>query len=352
MAGDLADPGFRQALWERAQALPGGVDLLVNNAGLGNYAEFTEQDPAAIRQIIELNLMALIDLSQKAARHMKARGAGQILQISSVLGFVGIGDSAVYVASKHAVNGLVKSLRYELAGTGVRVWAACPGRTVSEFSAAAGGAARARLVAGTGADRAGRARDPPRAGRPPRLRLADLARLAGRHPGVLAPRPVRLADDPARSRFVPQARQSARDRLLDRADEVGPLALRLQLGDEGLRVGLLGIVERRDGPAADIADRPDHPHPRRRGRLRPPFGVPGPRGGPRESRLILDAHRLGGLGRGAEFHPVEGASCHRVTDPWLQILLTDPCVAPGRSSGRWMRGLMVTEGTADVKEAH
>ena len=64
---------------------------------------------------------------------MKARGAGQILQISSVLGFIGIRDSAVYAASKHAVNGLVKSLRYELWGTGVRVWAACPGRTASEF---------------------------------------------------------------------------------------------------------------------------------------------------------------------------------------------------------------------------
>ena len=78
--------------------------------------------------------MALFDLSQKAARHMQARGSGQILQISSVLGFVGIPYSAVYVASKHAVNGLVKSMRYELRGTGVRVWAACPARTESEFS--------------------------------------------------------------------------------------------------------------------------------------------------------------------------------------------------------------------------
>ncbi len=143
MAGDLADPGFRQALWERAEALPGGVDLLVNNAGVGHYSDLDGQDPEPIRRIIEVNLMALIDLSQKAARHMKARGAGQILQISSVLGFVGIAESAVYVASKHAVNGLVKSLCYELAGTGVRVWAACPGRTVSEFSEVAGrGAAR------------------------------------------------------------------------------------------------------------------------------------------------------------------------------------------------------------------
>jgi uncharacterized protein len=133
VAGDLADAGFRQRLWDRAEAMPGGVDLLVNNAGMGNYADFATQDPEAIRRIVELNVVALIDLSQKAARHMKLHGAGQILQISSVLGFIGLRDSAVYVASKHAVNGLVKSLRYELWGTGVRVWAACPGRTASEF---------------------------------------------------------------------------------------------------------------------------------------------------------------------------------------------------------------------------
>jgi uncharacterized protein len=133
LAGDLADAEFRQRLWDHAEAMPGGVDLLVNNAGMGNYADFTRQDAQAIRQIIELNIVALIDLSQKAARHMKARGTGQILEISSVLGFFGIRDSAVYAASKHAVNGLVKSLRYELHGTGVRVWAACPARTASEF---------------------------------------------------------------------------------------------------------------------------------------------------------------------------------------------------------------------------
>jgi short-subunit dehydrogenase len=113
--------------------MAGGVDLLINNAGIGNYGHFETQDFDAIRKIFDLNVMALIDLSQKAARSMKLRGSGQILQISSVLGFIGIRDSAAYAASKHAVNGLVKSLRYELWGTGVRVWAACPGRTESEF---------------------------------------------------------------------------------------------------------------------------------------------------------------------------------------------------------------------------
>ncbi len=137
LAGDLADPAFRARLWERAEALPGGLDLLVNNAGLGHYDEFATQDFDAIRQVVEVNLMALMDLTQRAARHMRSRGSGQILQVSSTLGFVGLPYSAAYVATKHAVNGLVRSLRYELLGTGVRVWAACPGRTESEFASVA-----------------------------------------------------------------------------------------------------------------------------------------------------------------------------------------------------------------------
>ena len=144
LAGSLIDSGFREQLWQQAIELPGGLDLLINNAGAGHYAEFADQDPHAIRQIIELNVMALMDLSQKAAAYMRARRSGQILQISSVLGFMGIPYSAVYVASKHAVNGLVKSLKYELRGTGVRVWAACPGRTASEFTSSAPGQGVAR----------------------------------------------------------------------------------------------------------------------------------------------------------------------------------------------------------------
>jgi short-subunit dehydrogenase len=141
LAGDLTDADFRRRLWDRALAMPEGVDLLVNNAGVGNYCEFATQDHQAIHRIFDVNVTALIDLSQKAVRHMKARGAGQILQISSLLGFIGLRDSAAYVASKHAINGLVRSLRYELRGTGVRVWAACPGRTQSEFRQSALGAA-------------------------------------------------------------------------------------------------------------------------------------------------------------------------------------------------------------------
>jgi short-subunit dehydrogenase len=141
--GDLADPAFRERLWDWAEASHGGVDLLVNNAGLGNYADFAEQDPDVIRRIVEVNLIALMDLTQRAIRHMRPRRSGQILQISSTVGSVGMPFASAYVATKHAVNGLVKTLRYELKGSGVRVWAACPGRIRTEFRSAALGEGRA-----------------------------------------------------------------------------------------------------------------------------------------------------------------------------------------------------------------
>ena len=140
--GDLADPGFRQRLWTWAENRTQRVDLLVNNAGLGDYAEFAYQDFDTIRRIFEVNLFALMDLTQRAVRHMKAHRAGQVLQISSTVGSMGLPYAAAYVASKHAVNGLVKTVRYELKGTGVRVWAACPGRFRTEFRSSALGEGR------------------------------------------------------------------------------------------------------------------------------------------------------------------------------------------------------------------
>ena len=195
--GDLADPAFRQALWKQAEAMPGGLDLLVNNAGLGNYSELETQEPEAIRQIIEINLVALIDLTQKAVRHMKDRGTGQVLQISSVLGFIGLRDSAVYVASKHAVNGFVKSLAYELRGTGVRVWAACPGRTESEFrQVALGDNARGATGPSQGESVAKVVRAIVRGidGRSTFL-MPSLVRLGDRNARPLAARPVRFRDE-------------------------------------------------------------------------------------------------------------------------------------------------------------
>ena len=142
--GDLADPGFRSELVARAESAshPNGLDILINNAGLGRYDFFPDQDLAAIRRIMEVNVLALCDLTRLVLPGMIRRGRGQVVQVSSVLGELGVPYSAVYTASKHAVHGLVKCLRHELHGTGVRVWAACPAQTESEFREVASGGPR------------------------------------------------------------------------------------------------------------------------------------------------------------------------------------------------------------------
>lgn len=137
-SGDLTLGSFREHLWARAmEAFPGGPDLLVNNAGIGHYEAFEEASSEILRAIFEVNLLAPMELTRRAIPPMKARRNGQILFVSSVLGFVGLPYSAAYAASKHAVNGLVRSLSYELRGSGVRVWASCPNRTESEFHSVA-----------------------------------------------------------------------------------------------------------------------------------------------------------------------------------------------------------------------
>ena len=133
IAGDLGDPRFREDLWTRALGATEGLDVLINNAGIGLRGAFVDQNMGEIERLLQLNLVALIDMTQKAIIHMSDRKSGQIVQISSIVGAFGVPYSAVYSASKHAVDGLVKSLRPELRGTGVKIWAARPGRTASEF---------------------------------------------------------------------------------------------------------------------------------------------------------------------------------------------------------------------------
>ena len=73
--GDLADAHFRSRLWER-EAPAGGLDVLVNNAGFGRYGELADQDLGVVRRIFEVNVIALTDLTQRAARHMSRAGSG------------------------------------------------------------------------------------------------------------------------------------------------------------------------------------------------------------------------------------------------------------------------------------
>jgi short-subunit dehydrogenase len=109
------------------------VDLLINNAGLGDYGSFATSDPARSDEMLMVNVVALTSLTRKLLPSMIARKRGAILNVSSSAGFLPIPGMAVYAASKAYVNSFSEALRVELRGTGLSVSALCPGPVHTEF---------------------------------------------------------------------------------------------------------------------------------------------------------------------------------------------------------------------------
>src|SRR5216110_960368 len=114
----------------------GRIDLLVNNAGFGVApagAEESSIDQA--KAIFETNFFGLIRMSRAVAPHMRRQGAGRIINIGSVLGFLPMPYGALYAATKHAVEGYSESLDHELRTRGVRVSIIEPAYTKTNFDA-------------------------------------------------------------------------------------------------------------------------------------------------------------------------------------------------------------------------
>jgi uncharacterized protein len=109
------------------------VDLLINNAGLGDLGPFATSDPIRNEQMTLVNVVALTSLTRHLLPRMIAKKRGGILNVSSSAGFLPIPGSAVYAATKAYVNGLSEALRAELRGSGVIVTALCPGPVHTEF---------------------------------------------------------------------------------------------------------------------------------------------------------------------------------------------------------------------------
>jgi uncharacterized protein len=113
------------------------IDLLINNAGLGDYGSFATSDPERDDRIIQVNIAALTLLTRSLLPLMIATKRGAILNVSSSAGFLPIPGMAVYAASKAYVNSFSEALRAELRGTGLSVIALCPGPVHTEFGDAA-----------------------------------------------------------------------------------------------------------------------------------------------------------------------------------------------------------------------
>lgn len=109
------------------------VDLLINNAGLGDSGTFATSDPIRNKQMTLVNIVALTTLTRDLLPQMIARRRGGILNVSSSAGFLPIPDFAVYSATKAYVTSFSEALRAELRQTGVSVCALCPGPVHTEF---------------------------------------------------------------------------------------------------------------------------------------------------------------------------------------------------------------------------
>jgi short-subunit dehydrogenase len=109
------------------------VDLLINNAGLGDLGPFATSDPARNEQMMLVNMVALTSLTRHLLPQMIARRRGSILNVSSSAGFLPIPEFAVYAATKAYVTSFSEALRSEIGGTGVSVCTLCPGPVHTQF---------------------------------------------------------------------------------------------------------------------------------------------------------------------------------------------------------------------------
>jgi uncharacterized protein len=109
------------------------VDTLVNNAGIGLYRAFGQAPLADEQRLLNLNVRSVLALTHAAVGTMTARGRGEIINVSSVAGFVPRGPSTTYAAGKAWVTSFSEGISLLLAGTGVRITAICPGFTRTEF---------------------------------------------------------------------------------------------------------------------------------------------------------------------------------------------------------------------------
>jgi short-subunit dehydrogenase len=133
LAGDISDPEHRRLLVQRATGLWGGLDVLVNNAGIGALGPFASADPRRLRQIMEVNFFAPVELARQSLPLLAQGRHPLIVNVGSVLGHRAVPGKVEYCASKFALHGFSDGWRTELARAGIDLLLVSPSTTSSEF---------------------------------------------------------------------------------------------------------------------------------------------------------------------------------------------------------------------------
>jgi short-subunit dehydrogenase len=132
-AADLGTPAGLESLVSYMRDL-GGIELLVNNAGVATSGKFAESVLEKELAEIDLNVNAVVTLTRAVLEHMLPRKRGAIINLASVVAFQPFPHFAVYAASKAFVLSFTESLAEELRDSGIRIMALCPGAAKTEMS--------------------------------------------------------------------------------------------------------------------------------------------------------------------------------------------------------------------------
>lgn len=134
---DLSQEADRQQVYNQAETVYDGVDVLINNAGLGWYGFGAEMPWATALEILQVNVHAVVHLTLLFLRRMKERGFGHIINVGSISGSLPSQGIAVYGASKSFLDNFTTALYRELVGTSVRISIVRAGPVLTEFCQAA-----------------------------------------------------------------------------------------------------------------------------------------------------------------------------------------------------------------------
>ncbi len=133
VTGDITDPQIRQRVVDTVQSHYGGLDILINNAGIGALGLFEHTDSQRLRTVFEVNFFALAEMTRLALPLLKSGVKPIVVNVSSIVGHRGIPYRSEYSASKFAVQGFSEAIRAEFSRYGIDVLVVSPGPTKTEF---------------------------------------------------------------------------------------------------------------------------------------------------------------------------------------------------------------------------
>jgi short-subunit dehydrogenase len=133
VVGDITEPQTRQDAVDAARSKMGGLDLLVNNVGVGAMGLFENASPLRLRCVMETNFFAMVEMTRLALPMLKRGVTPMLVNVGSVCGLRGVPHMSEYSASKFAMHGFSESIRAEFGHLGIDVLVACPGTTETDF---------------------------------------------------------------------------------------------------------------------------------------------------------------------------------------------------------------------------